>query len=71
MSSQSPKLQNTPKSPAKRKKFSQERLMIMFTLFFITGVLLLVVLPEGSPVRGIAMAVYSVAVFWAMFKFCM
>ncbi len=70
MTSQSPKLEK-PKSAAPRKKFSQERLMIMFTLFFIAGILLLVVIPEGSPVRGVAMTLYSVSVFWAMFKFCM
>ncbi|WP_373532981.1 hypothetical protein [Vampirovibrio sp.] len=69
MTSQSPKLED-PKPVAKRKKFSQERLMTMFTLFFVLGILLLVVIPEGSPVRGIAMTIYSITVFWAMFKFC-
>ncbi len=69
MTSQSPKLENSKAAP-KRKKFSQERLMIMFTLFFVSGILLLVILPEGSPVRGIAMTIYSLAVFWSMFKFC-
>ncbi len=70
MTSQSPKLENGAKPGSKRKRFSQERLMIMFTLFFIAGILLLVIFPEGSPVRGISMTIYSVAVFWAMFKFC-
>jgi hypothetical protein len=69
MSSQTPKLENS-KPVAKRKKFSQERLMIMFTLFFLLGILLLVMIPEGNPVRGVAMTIYSLTVFWAMFKFC-
>lgn len=61
---------NTPQQTRpKRKGMSLERLMIMFTLFFFTGVLLLVVLPEGSPVRMIAMTIYSLLVFWAMFRF--
>jgi hypothetical protein len=69
MNSQTPKLEN-PKPVAKRKKFSQERLMIMFTLFFVLGIVLLVIIPEGNPVRGVAMTIYSVSVIWAMFKFC-
>jgi hypothetical protein len=57
-------------TPAKKRgKMSQERLMVMFTLFFILGILLLVIIPEGHAVRGIAMALYSVAVFWVMFRF--
>jgi hypothetical protein len=55
--------------PRKRRKVSQERVMIMFTLFFAIGILLLVLLPEGHGARGIAMSVYSIAVFWAMFRF--
>lgn len=51
----------------KRKGMSLERLMIMFTLFFFTGVLLLVVLPEGSPVRMIAMTIYSLIAFLLTF----
>lgn len=53
----------------KKRKLSQMRLMTMFTLFFVVGILLLVIFPEGSPVRGISMGLYSVAVFWAMFRF--
>lgn len=72
MTSQSPKVEKTgrPSSGGKRKKFSQMRLMTMFTLFFVTGILLLVIFPEGNPVRGVAMTIYSVAVIWSMFKFC-
>lgn len=70
MTSPAPDLEKK-QSAAPRKKFSQERLMIMFTLFFIAGIVLLVVIPEGSPVRGVTMTLYSVAVFWSMFKFCM
>ena len=63
-------LPHSGKSSRKRRKpMSQERLMIMFTLFFIVGVLLLVIMPEGNAVRGIAMTIYMVAVFWAMFQF--
>jgi hypothetical protein len=57
------------KNTKKRKKASQERLMVMFTLFFIIGILLLVLIPEGNSMRGVAMSLYSVAVFWAMFRF--
>lgn len=53
----------------KKRKMSQERVMIMFTLFFALGILLLVILPEGHGARGIAMSVYSIVVFWAMFRF--
>lgn len=69
--SSSETLSSEKKATTKRKPMSQERFMIMFTLFFILGVLLLVVLPEGHPARGIAMTVYSVFVFWAMFRFGM
>jgi hypothetical protein len=63
-------LESAPAKPRpKRKGMSQERFMIMFTLFFIAGVLLLVVFPEGSPARGVSLTVYSVFVFWAMFRF--
>lgn len=60
----------SPSSP-KRKPLSQERMMIMFTLFFIVGILLLVLVPEGHFMRGIAMTIYSVVMFWAMFRFGM
>jgi len=70
-------LSDTPVSPAtdakrvrsKRKGMSQERFMVMFTLFFFAGVLLLVVFPEGSMARGISIGIYSVFVYWAMFRF--
>lgn len=72
MSSESPKLENAPKANrAKSKRMSMERVMIMFTLYFIVGILLLVIMPEGNPVRGIAMSLYSVAVLWSMFRFGM
>jgi hypothetical protein len=29
----------------------------------------LVLIPEGHVMRGVAMGLYSVAVFWAMFRF--
>lgn len=61
------------KKPARpKKKVSQERLMLMFTLFFIGGVLLFTLVPEGEgpPVlRGILMSLYCMAVFWSMFRF--
>ncbi len=60
-----------PKARPKRKGMSQERFMILFTLFFIAGVLLLIALPEENPYRGIAMGIYSIVVFWAMFRFGM
>ena len=70
MTSESPKLENGPKMKrAKPKRMSQERVMIMFTLYFIGGILLLVIMPEGHPVRGIVMTIYSIAVFWSMFRF--
>jgi hypothetical protein len=72
-SASSPSLEAAPKpkTSSKRKGMSQERFMVMFTLFFIVGVLLLVVLPEGHAARGIVMAVYSILVFWSMFRFGM
>ena len=70
MTSDSSKLENAPKGKrAKPKKMSQERLMILFTLFFIVGILMLVVIPEEHAARGIAMSIYSIVVFWAMFRF--
>ncbi|MCE3233830.1 MAG: hypothetical protein K0Q50_10 [Vampirovibrio sp.] len=56
-------------TPSKRKKMSQERMMIMFTLFFLLGILILVLVPEGHFMRGIAMTIYSVVMFWAMFRY--
>jgi 4-hydroxybenzoate polyprenyltransferase len=58
------------KSPPRlRRKMSQERVMVLFTLFFGIGILLLSVLPENNSARGLVMAVYSISVFWAYFKF--
>jgi hypothetical protein len=56
-------------APRRRRKVSQERVMLMFVFFFALGIALLVFIPEGSPFRGAAMAIYSVAVFWSMFRF--
>jgi hypothetical protein len=58
-----------PETRPKRKGMSQERFMVMFTLFFIVGVLLLVLMPEGHAARGMTMGIYSIVVFWAMFRF--
>lgn len=70
MTSESSNVPKVAKGKAsKPKKMSLERLMIMFTLFFIGGVLVLVILPEEHPARGIAMSIYSVVVFWAMFRY--
>jgi hypothetical protein len=70
MTSESSNAQKVSKAKAsKPKKMSLERLMVMFTLFFIGGVLILVIVPEEHAARGIIMSVYSVAVFWAMFRF--
>ncbi|HEY9744891.1 MAG TPA: hypothetical protein V6C99_01595 [Oculatellaceae cyanobacterium] len=57
------------KSLKKRARPSQERLMVLFTLFFIIGILLLVFIPEDHPARGIAMSLYCLVVFWVMFRF--
>lgn len=53
----------------RRRKVSQERVMLLFVLFFGLGIALLVLIPEGSAYRGAVMTIYSVAVFWAMFRF--
>jgi 4-hydroxybenzoate polyprenyltransferase len=52
-----------------RRKMSQERVMLLFTLFFIVGIIILSFLPENNSARGAVMGVYSIAVFWAYFKF--
>ena len=57
----------TQKRP--RRKMSQERVMVLFTLFFGVGIVLLSWLPENNSARGIVMGCYSIAVFWAYFKF--
>jgi hypothetical protein len=59
------------KASPKKHKMSQERVMVMFTLFFTLGILLLVVMPEGHSARDISLGIYSIVVFWAMFRFCM
>jgi hypothetical protein len=70
MTSDSSKLDRAKPQPARKiRKMSQERVMVMFTLFFAVGILLLVIIPEGHGARGIVMSLYSVAVFWAMFRF--
>lgn len=55
--------------PPRRRKLSQERVMVMFVLFFALGILLLVLLPEGHAARGLVMTAYSLLVFWAMFRY--
>ena len=71
MTSESPKVvPNEKPSSTKRKKMSQERVMILFTLVFVLGILLLVLTPEGHAARGIVMTVYTIAVFWGFFRFC-
>ncbi len=52
-----------------KKKMTQERFMVMFTLFFFVGVLLLTLIPEEHGARGMVMGIYSVVVFWFMFRF--
>lgn len=66
-----PPLETAPKETKhpKCKGMSQERFMVMFTLFFIVGVLLLMFIPEEHAARGIVMGIYSIVVFWAMFRF--
>ncbi len=61
----------SPQPPvrSRRRKNSQERVMVMFTLFFALGIFLLVLIPEGHSARGMAMGVYSVLVFWSVFRF--
>jgi hypothetical protein len=57
------------KQVKKQSNSSVERLMVMFTLYFITGVLIMMFVPSGSPVKPIAMTLYSVAVFGSVFRF--
>jgi 4-hydroxybenzoate polyprenyltransferase len=61
--------QSNASRPLRRRKLSQERVMVMFVLFFALGILLLVLLPEGHAARGLVMTIYSLAVFWTMFRF--
>lgn len=57
------------KKAQKQSRFSVERLMMMFTFYFVTGVLIMVLVPSGGPVKPIAMTVYSLAVFASVFRF--
>ncbi|MEM0951353.1 MAG: hypothetical protein AAGI66_04315 [Cyanobacteria bacterium P01_H01_bin.74] len=59
----------TAKKSSKRKPLSVERLMTMFTLYFFTGVLIVLLIPSGSPAKAIAMTLYALLVFWSMFRF--
>jgi|GEM_PF-1928914 len=70
-STSAPSSAETQSKPSikKRQGMSQERMMVMFTLFFALGVLLLVFIPEDHWARGISMGIYSIVVFWAMFRF--
>lgn len=59
--------QPTNKKPAKRKNV-QEKFMLMLTLIFILGVVVLTVTPEESGLRGVAMATYTCLVTFVIFK---
>ncbi len=63
--------QTSTQKTARKRKMSMERVMVMFTLFFIAGIVLLVIFPEGHAARAVVMPIYSIAVFWAMFRFGM
>jgi hypothetical protein len=59
-----------PTKPHKRRrKMSQERVMVLFTMFFGVGIVILSFLPENNSMRGLVMGFYSISVFWAYFKF--
>jgi hypothetical protein len=63
--------QTSTQKPARKRKMSMERVMVMFTLFFIIGIGLLVIFPEGHVARAVVMPIYSIVVFWAVFRFGM
>ncbi|HEY9686451.1 MAG TPA: hypothetical protein V6C52_05710 [Coleofasciculaceae cyanobacterium] len=56
-------------NPRTRPKISMERVMVLFTIIFVVGIVMLVLFPEEHPARGLAMTVYSVLVFWVVFRF--
>jgi 4-hydroxybenzoate polyprenyltransferase len=58
-----------PKSTRPRRKISLERVMVLFTIIFVVGIVMLVLFPEEHPARGLAMAAYSLLVFWVVFRF--
>jgi len=51
-----------------KKKWSQERAMLLLTLIFAGGVVALTVIPEDTPMRAVFMPLFVLAVAWAMFK---
>ncbi len=67
----SSELPTPPSAPPARKPrrpgVSQEKIMVLFTLFFIAGILLYAVVPEG-PGRGIGITAISLGVVWALYK---
>lgn len=55
------------KKPVKRKNV-QEKFMLMLTLIFVLGVVVLTITPEGNGYRGIAMTTYTCLVTFVIFK---
>ena len=60
-------LADQSKPPAKpRKKITVEKIMMLFTLLFVSGILLYSVL--DGPVRGIAVGLIACAVAYVLLK---
>jgi len=63
-------LPETPKPAVRRaKKMSMERVMLLFTLFFVGGIAMLVLFPEEHSARAFVMAAYTIAMFWVLYRF--
>lgn len=54
----------------KRRRISQEKGMLLLAGFFFLGVLLLSMIPEETPLRAIVMPLYSMAVMYSLYKWC-
>ena len=59
--------QTEPTSKPKRK-WSQERAMLVLTLVFFGGVVALTIIPEEHPMRAVFMPLFIGLVAWALFK---
>jgi hypothetical protein len=51
----------------KRRKVSQEKIMVIFTLIFVLGVLVSMYVPEGW-LRGVSLTAISLGAYWMTFK---
>ncbi|MEB3286528.1 MAG: hypothetical protein VKJ04_03385 [Vampirovibrionales bacterium] len=63
-----PPVQNAAPETPKKKKYSQERSMLLLTLVFIGGVVALTLIPEGHPLRPFFMPIFIIILAWAIFK---